>query len=166
MTTNAHVHPDEQANRLEVAASGMAAMVRQPSDAPHLHAAPGSNEWNALEIMGHCAEMIPYWISQIRVILTATGEQLPRFGRTPDDVGRMAGPESGKTTNANDLADKLEREAYRAAAAIRTFSEADRAKRGVNLRGEEMRVEDVIERFIVSHAEGHLKQMEEALASG
>src|SRR6266536_3853658 len=93
MTTNPAVeHAAEQANRLEVAASAIAALVRQPANAHHLRPKPGSNEWNVLEIAGHCAEMIPYWIAQNHLIIAASGPQLPRIGRALDSEIRLSGP--------------------------------------------------------------------------
>src|SRR5690349_19261896 len=99
MTTNSAVeHAAEQANRLEVAASAMAALVRQPANAHHLRPKPGSNEWNVMETVGHCVEMIPYWVEQIHLMIAATGTELPRIGRALDSDIRLAGPASGDTS--------------------------------------------------------------------
>ena len=168
MTTNSAVErAAEQANRLEVAASAIAALVRQPANAHHLRPKPGSNEWNVMETVGHCAEMIPYWIEQIHLMIAATGTELPRIGRALDSDIRLAGPASGDTSEPEALATRLEYEAYKAAAAIRAFTEAERARRGVNARGEEQSVEDIIQRNLAEHSEMHLKQVEAALdASG
>ncbi len=53
----------------------------------------------------------------------------------------------------------------RAAAAIRQLSTAERNKRGIHPEQGEMSVAEVIESFIVSHAEEHLGQVEGALRS-
>lgn len=168
MTTDSAVqHAAEQANRLEVAASAMAALVRQPANAHHLRPKPGANEWNVLEIVGHCSEMIPYWIEQIRMMIAATGPELPHIGRALDSDIRLAGPASGDTSEPEALATRLEHEAYKAAAAIRAFTAEERAKYGVNVHGAEQSVEDIIQRNLAEHAEMHLKQVEAALdASG
>ena len=167
MTNPLAEHANEQANRLEVAASGIAALVRQPANAHHLRPKPGADEWNVLEIVGHCIEMIPYWIEQSRRMIAATSPELAQIGRALDSDIRLAGPRSGDATEPNVLADRLEQEAYRAAAAIRAFTAEERAKRGVNVRGEEQTVEGIIQNNLVEHSETHLKQVEQAIeASG
>jgi hypothetical protein len=43
------------------------------------------------------------------------------------------------------------------------MSAADRGKKGIHIRRGEMTVADVVEVFIVSHAEDHLEQVRAAL---
>jgi hypothetical protein len=50
-----------------------------------------------------------------------------------------------------------------AASAIRKLTMADRSKRGIYPGRGEMTVADVLESFIVSHAEEHLAQVQAAL---
>lgn len=154
---------ESQARRLEAAVEQIAVLVRQPENAKRLRAIPGENEWTVLQTLGHCAELIPYWLSQCRMLIQAGGGEPGRFGRTPDDPGRLAGVERGAAGSPDELLGQVEAEARKGAAAIRAFTAEERAAKGINRRGEEMSVGDIVERFIVAHAEEHLKQIREAL---
>ena len=95
MTAGIEENPGEaQARRLERMNEQLATLMRQPDVARRLRAAPGENEWSAMQTVGHMAEMIPYWLSHCRALIAATGEP-PRFGRTLDAPERLAGVERG-----------------------------------------------------------------------
>jgi hypothetical protein len=69
----------------------------------------------------------------------------------------------GATAQPDALLTQLEGEVRSAASTIRTLSEAERGRRGVCTGRGEMTVADVIESFIVKHAEEHLEQVQSAL---
>ncbi len=164
MATDSETYSGEsQARRLQAAVEQIAALVRQPENAQRLRAVPGKDEWTVLQTLGHCAELIPYWLSQCRIVIQAGGGDLPDFGRTLDDPGRLAGVERGAVGNPDELLGQVQAEARKGAAAIRALTAEERARKGINRRGEEMSVGDIVERFIVAHAEDHLKQIREAL---
>ncbi len=164
MATDSKTYSGEsQARRLQAAVEQIAALVRQPENAQRLSAIPGQNEWTVLQTLGHCAELIPYWLSQCRIVIQAGAGDPPRFGRTLDDPGRMAGVERGAVGKPDELLAQVQAEARKGAAAIRALTTEERARKGITRRGEEMSVGDMVERFIVAHTEDHLKQMREAL---
>ncbi len=154
---------ESQAARLEAAVEQIATIVRQSENAQRLRAIPGQNEWTVLQTLGHCAELIPYWLSQCRIVIQAGAGDPPRFGRTLDDAGRLAGVERGSAGNPDELLTQVQAEARRGATAIRALTTEERGRKGITRRGEEMSVGDIVERFIVAHAEEHLKQIREAL---
>ena len=135
---------EEQARRLEAAVAQMAALVQQPANAQRLRAAPGADEWTVLQTLGHCAEMIPYWLGQCRILIDASGNEPLRFGRAPDDPGRLAGPEHGAAANPDALLAQVQAEARQGAATIRALTSAERARAGMHPRFGRMRVEDMI----------------------
>ncbi len=153
---------EEQARRLEAATAQIGALVRQPGNARRLSEAPGADEWTVLQTLGHCAEMIPYWLDQCRILIEARAEP-PRLGRTLDDPGRLAGPAHGVGANAEALLAEVEAETRKGAARIRALTSAERARTGMHPRQGLMRVEDIVERFVVSHAEEHERQIREIL---
>jgi hypothetical protein len=59
----------------------------------------------------------------------------------------------------------LREEVYAAMRVIRGMSPAERHKNGVHLSRGEMTVADIIEIFIVSHAEGHVAQVRATLGT-
>jgi hypothetical protein len=152
-----------QIERLETTVAQIVAFVQQPGNAQRLSVAPGENEWTVLQTLGHCVEMIPYWLRQCHMLIQANGEELPRFGRTPDSAERLAGVERGAVGNPDELIEQLKIETRNAVAEIRGWASAELAKKGMHARWGEMSVEEIIERLIVVHLEEHLKQIQDAL---
>jgi uncharacterized damage-inducible protein DinB len=163
VTTQTTENPGEaQARRLERVYEQVVKLLREPAVAARLRAAPGENEWSAMQTLGHMTEMIPYWLHHCRVLIAATGGP-PTFGRTAGSPERLAGVAHGATSEAEALLTQLGDEVRSAAAAIRKLSVAERGKRGINAARGEMTVAQVIESFIVGHAEEHLAQAQSAL---
>jgi len=153
---------ESQAQRLERVYEQVASLLGQPEVAARLRTSPGENEWSAMQTLGHVTEMIPYWLSHCRTLVAAAGAP-PEFGRTPGSPERLAGVAHGATSEPRALLDQLRREVRAAASAIRGLSAAERSKRGRNRERGEMTVADVIESFVVRHAEDHLGQVTAAL---
>lgn len=165
MTTRTAQNPGEtQAKRLERVYEEVARLLQDPAVASRLRTAPGKDAWSAMETLGHMTEMIPYWLNHCRALIAATGEP-PRFGRTAGSPERLAGVAHGTTAKPDALLARLEEEVRAAARTIRRLSVAERSKRGVSSEKGEMTVAEVLESFIVSHAEEHLAQVQAALRS-
>jgi hypothetical protein len=150
-----------QAQRLEHVYEQLVALLNKPDVAQRLRITPGEDEWSALEVMGHIIEMIPYWLGHCHHLIAAT--EPPRFGRTLDSPERVAAVEQATTRDPEELLGLLNREVQGAVAVIRHLSPGERGKTGFHLRQGEMTVAEVIERFIVAHAEDHLAQIRAAL---
>jgi len=163
-THNAENTGETQAKRLERVYEEVAKLLRDPKVASRLRTAPGENEWSAMQTVGHMTELIPYWLHHCRVLIAATGG-LPTFGRTPGSPERLAGVAHGAAAQPDVLLSQLEKEVRAAAGTIRSLSMAERSKRGLDSERGEVTVADVLESFIVSHAEGHLAQAQAALRS-
>ena len=153
---------DAQAARLERVYDEVARLLRDPGVASRLRTAPGDNEWSAMETLGHMTEMIPYWLSHCRVLMAATGE-VPTLGRAPGSPERLAGVAHGAAAGPDALLTELQGAVRSAADTMRRLSEAERGKRGVYPGRGEMSVADILESFIVGHAEEHLRQVRAAL---
>jgi len=163
MTRHGAENPGEgQAQRLERVYDQVAKLLREPGVIARLRTAPGEDEWSAMQTLGHMTEMIPYWLSHCRALIAAAGE-LPTFGRSRGSPERLAGVARGGSSQPDALLTELRDEVRSAARTIRGLSAAEREKRGVCMGRGEMAVADVIESFIVSHAEEHLAQVEAAL---
>ena len=164
--SHAATNPGEaQAARLERVYDEVARLLRDPRVASRLRTAPGENEWSAMETLGHMTEMIPYWLSHCRVLMAAGPGELPTLGRAPGSPERLAGVAHGAAAGPDALLTELHGEVRSAANTIRRLSEAERGKRGVYPGRGEVSVADVVESFIVGHAEEHLKQVRAALGS-
>jgi hypothetical protein len=152
---------EAQATRLERVYEEVARLLRDPGTASRLRVAPGNDGWSAMQTLGHMTEMIPYWLHHCRALIAATGAP-PRFGRTAGSPERLAGVAHGATADPQALLARLEQEVRAAAGTIRTLTAAERNKRGLAERGE-VTVNEVLESFIVGHAEEHLAQVQTAL---
>jgi uncharacterized damage-inducible protein DinB len=163
---HSEIDPGEvQAWRLEKVGMQLDALLHQPEVADRAWTQPGDDEWSVLQILGHMAEMIPYWMDHCRRMIAATGEP-PAFGRRLDAAERLAGVELGASARLDELLPLVQNEIQVAARAIREMSPAERARKGIHLRDGEMTVAEAIERIIVEHAEEHLAQIEATLSTG
>lgn len=164
MATRHDENPGEaQARRLEGVSEQLTTLLSQPEVARRLRAAPGENEWSAMQVLGHVVEMIPYWISHCRALIAAT--EPPRFGRMPDAPERLTGVERGAAAEPGELLRLLSKEVQAAARSIRQMSAAERGKKGIHIKRGEVTVADIVELFIVAHAEEHVAQVRAALRS-
>ena len=148
---------EAQAQRLEHVYQQLAALVRQPDVMRRLRTPTSENEWSAMQILGHMSEMIPYWLVNCRVLIAATGAP-PQFGRSLEAPERLEGVERGATGNPDQIMQQLREEVYAAMSVIRGISPAERHKQGVHISRGEMTVADIIEAFIVAHAEDQREQ--------
>ncbi|MBM4423853.1 MAG: DinB family protein [Chloroflexi bacterium] len=153
---------EAQARRLEKVCEQLTAELQQPGVMQRLRNPAGENEWSAMQILGHLVEMIPYWLGHCRALIAEDG-QPPQFGRTLDAPERLEGVERGATGNPGEAIRWLKEEVRSAAGAIRAMSATERGKKGIHIRRGEMTVADIIEVFIVSHAEDHLAQVRQTL---
>lgn len=153
-----------QAERLVRAVKELNNVLREPTVAERLRVAPSEADWSAMQVLGHVVEMMPYWIRQCEIVIAAQ-DAPPPFGRTLEDGERLAGVERGAMGDADELLRVMNVEVVDTAYAIRNMSDQERAKVGVHHRRGEMTVEQIIETFIVAHAEDHLAQVRAVLGN-
>ena len=153
---------EAQAKRLERVYEEVVKLLREPGVASRLRTPPGGSEWSAMQTLGHTTEMISYWLNHCRTLIAATGTP-PTFGRAAGSPERLAGIAHGASADPDALLDQLHEEVRTGASVIRQLSTAQRGKRGISTEGGEMTVAQVIESFIVDHAEEHLAQVRNAL---
>ena len=164
MTTHATTSSsgETQAQRLERVYEQVEQLLREPGFDARLRMPPGGNDWSAMQTLGHMTEMIPYWLNHCRTLIAATGTP-PAFGRTPGSPERLAGVSHGASADPDALLRQLHEAVRAAAREIRQLSTTERGKRGISSERGEMTVAQVIESFIVDHAEEHLAQAQSAL---
>lgn len=112
------------------------------------------NKWSVTEVLAHLADHNIVVSFRIRDILAGTKAKLPAFDQ--DEWVR------GQRANAGEAADILV--AYQAllhynGLLFRRLEEEDFDKTGVNARGENVRIRDIIKGF-TKHVETHLAQIE------
>lgn len=155
---------ETQRRRLEAVGEDLTSLFRRPEISSRLRLNPGPDDWSAMQILGHVVEMIPYWMQHCEMLIAADGSP-PRFGRSADSPERLAGVEAGNTGNADDLLAQLHDEIITAGRRISDLTPAELAKTGIHVRMGVMTVGDIVDRFIVTHAEEHLGQIRAAISS-
>ena len=153
---------EAQTQRLERVYEQLATLLRQLDVMQPLRKPTSEAEWSAMQILGHLIEMIPYWLRQCRVLIATTAAP-PRFGRSLDAPERLDGVERGASGNPQEMLELLQEEIHTALRVIRGMAPAEREKKGIHIRRGEMSVADILEVFIVSHAEDHVEQVRATL---
>lgn len=121
--------------------------------------------WGPTEVLAHVSEMLPYWLGEVERILDGGPEPVP-FGRTVADRVRVLTIERDRTLPPRELLDRIDASAERCARRLAELGPADLARRGIHPTRGEMTVADVLERFAIGHAEGHVIQLRETLEGG
>jgi hypothetical protein len=152
---------EDQAQRLERASDHMADLLRRPEVAQRVRTA-GPDEWSAVQVIGHVIELVPYWMGQMQMLVSAEGAP-PSFGRGLDAVERLEGVAHGAASDPEALLRQMEEAVQAGAAGIRAMTTEQRAKKGVHNRRGEATVAEFIEALLVAHVEDHLAQIEQAL---
>lgn len=153
---------EEQARRLEAVYEQLTRSLNSSSAAQKLADTKSGTEWSVTEVLGHMVEMIPYWLVACRTIIDADAP--PTFGRSLDAPERLAGVERGANTSLPEMLALLQQEIQQGADTIRAMSDAQRSKQGINPARGTLTVAGIVEMLIVSHAEGHLAQIQGLLA--
>lgn len=138
----------------------------EPWPLSNAYGAEPEADWGPKEVLAHVAEMAPYWLAQAEAILAAPPElaEPPPFGRIATDPARIASIGRDRELPAGDLLAAIDEGLADVLARLAALSPAERARRGVHPRLGEMTAEAILERFIVSHLEEHVRQLEEILA--
>jgi hypothetical protein len=117
--------------------------------------------WDRTNVLGHMAEMLPYWTSQTRAVLGGSGE----MGRGEAGYARRRqGIDSGKVLSEAELREQIETGIDGLVALLGEMRDEDldrpvvyRPKDGdrqETLRG-------VLEELMVGHLEAHLRQLQD-----
>jgi hypothetical protein len=128
---------------------------------------PGpESSWGPREVLAHVAEMLPFWMGEIELILDAGGGSEPlAFGRLEADDLRVGIISRDRAFPARELLGRIDVEGRRVARRLRALNEADAASLGRHPTRGDLRVSEIAERLIVSHIEGHVTQLRETLAA-
>jgi len=113
--------------------------------------------WDRFNVLGHTAEMLPYWSAQLAESV-ASGST---FGRPPGSAQRLEGIESGRLLGEEQLRERIEAGSEVLLAFVATLTDADLEREVVhNVRGP-MKLRDALETYLVGHLEEHCTQLAE-----
>ncbi len=126
---------------------------------------PGpESAWGPREVLAHVAEMLPYWMGEVELILDAADAEPPEFGRLEDDPARVAIIDRDRHFPARELIGRIEAESKRIARRCRALNDPDAQALGRHVTRGDLAVSDIAERLMVGHLEGHVSQLQETIA--
>jgi threonine dehydratase len=123
----------------------------------------GTERWEAGQVWAHLAEFPGYWLGEIRNILGAvksgTPEPIP-FGRTHTDPERIAAIERERRTDPAELLRRATASLAEASATLGALPATGWDARGQHPTRGEMRISDIVHRFLLNHLEEHANQLD------
>ncbi len=159
---------DQTVTRLRAAAAGFAAFrdaieAGRPWPLHDVEDGGGPEaEWGPTEILAHVSEMLPFWLGEIERVIDGSSEPTA-FGRNVTDRIRVLSIERDRTLPPAELLDRIASAVERYARRLERMSATDLARRGVHPAQGELSVAEMVERFALSHAEGHVGQLSATL---
>ncbi len=113
--------------------------------------------WDRYNVLGHMAEMLPYWIGQLTVAL----DQGVPIGRQPDSHERRAGIDGGRSAGEAALRDQVDAGLGDLVAFLGRLGPGD-LDRAITMRNRgEQPMRWALENLLVGHVEQHCSQLTE-----
>jgi hypothetical protein len=163
---------DDLSDRLEAATSAMRDMTPklaagEPWPLTDVYGPGPESSWGPREVLAHVAEMVPFWMGEIELIVDAgvasAAKDPPGFGRLEDDPLRVQVIGRDRSFPTRELLGRIEVEGGRVARRLRDLDDAEAACLGRHVTRGDLTVREVVERLIVGHLEGHVTQLREIL---
>ena len=124
---------------------------------------PDPNEWTAAEVTGHVSEAP---LTFARHALRLAREGGGKAGRPPSDPDRMAAVARLADRDARAGAQLVREGVAEACAVLRQIPDDGWDVTGEHLRMGQLSVRGLVERSVLEHIEGHLRQAQEAAGVG
>jgi uncharacterized damage-inducible protein DinB len=127
-----------------------------------LYRAPQAGEWPVMSTLAHLSELLPYWAEQAALIARSPGTA---FGRTHDDPDRLGAVEQHGRDTLADIAERIRTSLEQCVGTLRGIPPEAWTRSGQHARRGSMTVQQVVDEFVVAHAEEHAAQVEATLAA-
>jgi DinB superfamily len=121
--------------------------------------------WGPREVLAHVEEMLPFWLGEMEKVIDSDGSAPVPFGRTADDAVRIGIIERDRRLPLRVLFGRVDDGLAAWEARIPTMTDTESARIGVHPRLGEMPAPAIAERFVTGHAEDHIAQLNDILAS-
>jgi uncharacterized damage-inducible protein DinB len=149
----------DRIQRLEHSVNGLLDQIeRLPADV--LYRAPQAGEWPIMSTLAHLAELLPYWAHQAEGIARNPGQP---FGRTHEDPDRVGAVEQHGHDSLDAMVPRLRASLDECVAALRALPEEAWSAAGQHPTRGSMTVEQLVDAFLVRHAEEHASQTQATL---
>lgn len=169
---------DSLADRLDAAVTAMtelgpAIAAGEPWALTEVYGPGPESLWGPREVLAHVAEMLPYWLGEIELIVdagvdeagVAAGTEPPGFGRLEDDPIRVQIIGRDRAFPGRELLGRVEAEGRRVARRFRVLTDAETGRVGRHVTRGNLAIGDIAERLIVGHIEGHVAQLRNTVAA-
>jgi uncharacterized damage-inducible protein DinB len=155
------VTAEERIQRLERSVNQLIQEIeRLPADV--LYRAPSEGEWPVMSTLAHLAELLPYWAHQAEGIARRPGKP---FGRTHDDPDRVGAVKEHGHDSLDMAVNRIRASLEECVGVLRALPAAAWADSGQHpIRGP-MTIEQLVDAFLVSHAEEHAEQIQASVKS-
>jgi len=120
-------------------------------------------DWGPREVLAHINEMLPYWATQLRLIVAGDPAVPTPFGRVSTDPARIGRIAADRRMTCGDLLDRIAADLPRVEDVLAGLTPADLERRGVHSTGGELTVEASADRFLVTHVAEHVEQLQAIL---
>jgi len=132
-----------------------------------LYGTEAEASWGPPELLAHLEEMLPFWLGEFERILDSYPKDGPfPFGRVggADDVLRIGIIGRDRQLPLRELYARLEADSARVAARMRALGADEAERQGAHPTIGPMTVAAIFERFVTSHIEDHVEQLNRILA--
>jgi hypothetical protein len=153
------VTPEESIRQLEQSVNRLLEDIqRLPGEV--LYRAPEPGEWPVMSTLAHIAELLPYWAHQAESIARDPGKP---FGRTHDDPDRIGAVEQHGGDSLDAIVPRIRASLDECVRALRGLPSDAWTAAGLHPSRGSMTVEQLVESFLVKHADEHARQTQRTL---
>ena len=121
--------------------------------------------WGPREVLAHVEEMLPFWLGEMERVIDGGGTAAVLFGRIADDPVRIGIIERDRSLPLRVLFRRVDDGLRAWEERISTLTDAEASRVGVHPRLGEMPAPAILERFVTGHAEDHIAQLNDILAT-
>lgn len=152
---------EEPIRRLERSVNQLIVEIeRLPADV--LYRPPSEGEWPVMSTLAHLAELLPYWAHQAAGIAARPGEP---FGRSHDDPDRVGAVRDHGQDSLDTAVNRIRASLAECVRVLRALPADAWPRSGQHAIRGPMTIEQLVDTFLVSHAEEHAVQIQTSVKS-
>lgn len=122
-----------------------------------LRTPPKEGEWSVAQVLGHVAEMQPFWVR--KALLMATLEN-PNIARSPEEAQqRLRAVAETERMPWPELQRRVEEAGSQAVTLVRRLREKDLRRLGTRGDGSVITIQQLVERTVAEHVQEHARQV-------
>jgi hypothetical protein len=121
---------------------------------------PSGERWDWGQVWAHLAEFVPYWMGEVRMVLSSDAPRPVSFGRTKADPGRIDAIDRDRAVPASELMARIAGHLAELRQTTRALGDEDWDIVARHPSLGEMTIGEIFEEFLVGHLEQHVDQLE------